>query len=461
MNNEVAPNKTPATDMVTSTVQDNKTRRRIWVQHVAVHADELQTRVNAARSGGNLDASQKAIADGVDALINKARQASLKQDPKPRALANWWRGVLVEAAYRNLHTARSQIVDLYDKNELDAEVPVALSRAQKSLDRDDLRNTTVEALTAEPAEQLRPKLRLLIDESYQAQDGQHAQLRSFRNIVLLSAILITLLVGLTVIVVAYHPTWMPLCFPNEVETSPEPEPVTDTEPTIVTTVVGKNCPTSEGPDGAPSGADIVVVALLGALGGALAASVSIRNLRGTSTPYDLSVALAWLKFPLGAFTAILALVAIRGDFVPGLSVLDSQEQILAYALVFGFAQQVFTQFLDKRAQTLLEEMPGGTAAKPPPRPAAGVGGPAVLGAKDLAATTDQPEDLLPTAELPFDDVEVVSSDEPVETEPEDDVVPAPVVATDEVVEPDQLADQGDEVQDDEAPEIEPASEEDH
>ncbi len=75
--------------------------------------------------------------------------------------------------------------------------------------------------------------------------------------------------------------------------------------------------------------------------------MSIRNLRGTSTPYDVPVALALLKVPLGAFTAILGLVAIQGDFVPGLSALDSQQQILAYALVLGYAQQVFTYSLDR------------------------------------------------------------------------------------------------------------------
>jgi hypothetical protein len=108
------------------------------------------------------------------------------------------------------------------------------------------------------------------------------------------------------------------------------------------------------------------VAALGALGGALAATLSIRNLRGTSTPYDVPVALAFLKVPLGALTAILALVAIQGDFVPGLSILDSQGQILAYALVFGFAQQAFSRLLDQRAQDLLEGLPGGASTEPAP-----------------------------------------------------------------------------------------------
>jgi hypothetical protein len=97
---------------------------------------------------------------------------------------------------------------------------------------------------------------------------------------------------------------------------------------------------------------------MGALGGTLGATATIRTLRGTSTPFDVPLALAMLKVPLGAMTALLALVLIRGDIVPGLSVLDSQGQILAYALVFGFAQQALTRLLDQRAETLLEGLPG-------------------------------------------------------------------------------------------------------
>jgi hypothetical protein len=37
--------------------------------------------------------------------------------------------------------------------------------------------------------------------------------------------------------------------------------------------------------------------------------------------------------------------------------LDTQRQILAYALVFGYAQQLATRFLDERATTLLAEVP--------------------------------------------------------------------------------------------------------
>jgi hypothetical protein len=332
-------------------------RRRIWVQHVAVDADRLEMRVEAARARGGLTASQEVVAAGVVRCLHKARAAAFRDDPIPGRMANWWRGTLVEAAYRNMHTARAQMIDLMDANELRAEIPMVVARANATLHRDDPRRTTVEELEAETVEGLRPRMRRVVGDSYEQLDLEHAQLRSFRNILLIAAVFIAVITAGTIYFVSRNPSLMPLCFDREVPSGVEP---------LATTVAGKNCPTGSGDAVGPAGSDILVVAALGALGGALAATLSIRNLKGTSTPYDVPVALAFLKVPLGALTAILALVAIQGDFVPGLSILDSQGQILAYALVFGFAQQAFSRLLDQRAQNLLEGLPGGASTEPPP-----------------------------------------------------------------------------------------------
>jgi hypothetical protein len=47
---------------------------------------------------------------------------------------------------------------------------------------------------------------------------------------------------------------------------------------------------------------------------------------------------------------------IRGELVPGLTALDTP-QILAYVLVFGYAQQLLTGLVDKRALNLLGSIP--------------------------------------------------------------------------------------------------------
>ena len=68
------------------------------------------------------------------------------------------------------------------------------------------------------------------------------------------------------------------------------------------------------------------------------------------------MAVALLKLPSGALTAILGLLLMRGEFVPGLSALDSSAQIIAWAVIFGYSQQLFTRFVDDRAKTVLDNV---------------------------------------------------------------------------------------------------------
>ena len=317
-----------------------KRHRRAHVTPVVVGVQVLETRLDVALAQG-LGPDQRAAADGVRRLLRKAEDAAYGNDPKVGWFSRWWRGTLVEVSFQNLHAARAQMVDVYADEEVAAEIPAALARSQQALHADDPRRLAGEALTRMALGQQRAFLRRAIEDSYDAMDRQHERLRSFRNIILIAALCIGVLVGATILVVRANPTYIPLCFAANGEAIEG---------------VRFNCPT--GTDVRTNhGSDIIVVALLGLLGGALAAAVSIRNLRGTSTPYDVPVALALLKVPLGAFTAIVGLVALQGSFVPGLSALDSQQQILAYALVLGYAQQVFTYSLDRRAQSLLDDLP--------------------------------------------------------------------------------------------------------
>jgi hypothetical protein len=331
-------------------MSDKPQHKKVRVPTVAVGVQVLETRLDVAVAQG-LSPNQMAAADGVRRLLRKAEDAAYGIHPSPGPVSRWWSGALVDAANQNLHAARAQMIDVYDDAEIAAEIPSALNRMQQTMHRDEVRRRMADSgITSDVIARQRAFLRRAIEDSYDALDRQYERLRSFRNIILLLALCIAVLVAITIVVVWTNPVFMPLCFPSD-------ELAADGSSLL-------NCPTGEG-FGVPHGNDIVVVALLGLLGGALAAALSIRNLRGTSTPYDVPVALALLKVPLGAFTAILGLVAIQGNFVPGLSALDSQQQILAYALVLGYAQQVFTYSLDRKAQMLLDGLPSKDGSAPP------------------------------------------------------------------------------------------------
>src|SRR6266508_4690192 len=92
--------------------------------------------------------------------------------------------------------------------------------------------------------------------------------------------------------------------------------------------------------------DLLIVEVIGLIAAAVAAAAASRNIRGSSEPHSLPVALALLKLPTGAITAVLGLLLIRGQFLPGLSALDTPGQILAWALVSGYGQPLLTRFVD-------------------------------------------------------------------------------------------------------------------
>jgi hypothetical protein len=185
-----------------------------------------------------------------------------------------------------------------------------------------------------------------------AERREHARLRSFRTVVVVTTVALTLIaVGLGLLA-ASDPRLMPLCF----------------APQGSATVV---CPTSTAAAGTVKAAlsdadvatvlrntaargDVAVVMVLGMVGAAVTGAAAIRRMRGTSTPVAVPLLLLVLKLPTGALTALLGLVLLHGNFVPGLSALDDSGQILAWAAIFGAAQQLVTGLVDKNAQAVLD-----------------------------------------------------------------------------------------------------------
>lgn len=104
--------------------------------------------------------------------------------------------------------------------------------------------------------------------------------------------------------------------------------------------------------------DYLVVASVGAVAASVASAAALRRMRGTALPYNVPLVLAALKLPTGALTALLGLLLMRGGFVPGLSALDSSAQIIAWAIIFGYSQQLFTKFVDSQGQSLLDAVRG-------------------------------------------------------------------------------------------------------
>jgi hypothetical protein len=324
-----------------------------WAIQVAVDADRIERRMRVVSSTGIDTPQRRSSEDAVTHHLQAARDACSRSSGRRRRGA-WdrWRGASVERAYRNLHSARISLVDILPDPEVAALVPEVCARMAAALDRNDLRRTEAErALHSSDPMIVRAALKQAMEASYDASDEEYVRLRNFRNIILTTAAVIAVFTGLLILAVTFSPKAIPLCFTPS---------VTGASTTDGTPAQGQQtimvCPSGEDQH-RPTPGDVLSIAGLGVVGGGLGALFAIRNLRGSSTPYDVPMALAVLKVPSGALTAVIGVILLAGGFVPGLSNLDSQRQILAYALLFGYAQQLITRLADDQAQTMLNRLP--------------------------------------------------------------------------------------------------------
>lgn len=286
-----------------------------------------------------------------------------------------WRqltGSSFERALSNVDAAEVDLLRLAPQRTVVGAMPSICAHVNRFLPKDDPRRLAVEQLALDGGTTLGAEHRDLLTNVQHAANTQRRRnllrLRGFRNL-LLGGIVVFSLIALGLGLVGHrYPTAIPLCF----------APESDGKVKLV-------CPHSETPLGTVTTADfdfdqaigrtasrgdVLLVELVGLLAAALAGAAGLRKLTtGTSTPYAVPVALALLKLPTGAVTAVVGLLLMRADFVPGLSALDSSAQILGWAVVFGIAQQLVTGFVDGQAAGLLERVGGRGAGGDRPLPA--------------------------------------------------------------------------------------------
>jgi hypothetical protein len=309
------------------------------------------------------------LVDAVEAHLEAARQGAHGRGQLRASFS----GAVFERTTANLDAAEAHLLRLAPPDYLRSNMSNLLRQAQSNLEPDDPRYARLQYLAAQAdmrnlSHEERNYVVAAIEGS--SEEGRRAKMRvrGFRNVILFTAILMGVLAIIVAITGYFRPDFLPLCF--------EPDG------TIV-------CPTAQTsldasvPGGQPSPApsqediddaidrtagkwDTALVEFVGLLGATIAAAAALRRVRGTSDPYGLPVALAVLKVTTGALTAFLGILLIRAQFIPGLSDLDTSAQIVAWAIVLGYAQQLFTRAVDQQAQNLVAQT---TSAPPRTAPA--------------------------------------------------------------------------------------------
>ncbi len=325
-----------------------------WREDALARVEELKMLTVMARSRTSLPPEVAAEIETTIARHLQTASAAAEQRSGRRAGIA---GADVTRVMTNIHTAESELLRLAPTEYLLGQLSTLQAYVREHLPARDPRRAQLETIVraarqGELDESHRGAIIAAAREANAEARREVTRVRSFRNVLLVTAAILTLAalgVGALGIV---QPDAMPLCFhPGDKVACPTEEAVvardtTDIDGSITATA---------------SKWDIPLIELAGLLSAALAAAVALRGIRGTSTPYGLPVALALLKLPTGALTAVLGLLLMRGQFVPGLTALDSSAQIIAWAVVFGYAQQLFTGLVDSQAQTVLDDVSGKAA----------------------------------------------------------------------------------------------------
>jgi len=351
-----------------------------WREHALTRIHELRALANwiEARTEARDRAGEAEALVAVREHLRAAQQAAEGDlETRRQRAKSTLGGAVVERAWSNLDAAESELLRVAPESFVRGQMPNVVAHVRHHLPADDPRRVLAESIaarkpgatvTAADREALVTAVRMASLESRR----EIMRVRSFRNVLLVSAAVLTLVAVGMVLVGALKPDAMPLCF----------NPGTDVVcPTGVAELGGgttdAQAATASPADADPlirqtaSSWDFLVVALVGLIAAAVAAAAALRSIKGTTTPYSLPIALAVLKLPTGVLTAILGLLLMRGEFVPGLSALDSPAQIISWAIILGYAQQVLTGMVDRRAQVVLDDV-GGGGNRPAADPAAPV-----------------------------------------------------------------------------------------
>ncbi|MGY1776766.1 hypothetical protein ACI8AV_12975 [Geodermatophilus sp. SYSU D00804] len=336
---------------------------RAWREEALARATEIETlsdwidHLDPAERGETDEKADQRLADAIKGHVAAVRQAVSGGRPRMHTSARLAR------ATSNIHAAETDLLRRAPLRFFRGELPSMDAHVRRHLPIDDPRRVRMEDIARRDAERdfaddqdprARESVIAVMRAASSAAARELQRVRSFSAIIAWASVLLFVIAGLVAFLGVLGPSRVPLCF--------EPQP-TPTQPPLLV------CPTGESvlPDGGGSDAadidavvqatvskwDIPLIELIGMVAAGVTGAIALRRIQGTPTPFAVPVVLNILKLPTGALTAVLGLLLMRGGFIPGLTALDNTPQILAWAVIFGASQQLFTGMVDRQAASVL------------------------------------------------------------------------------------------------------------
>lgn len=318
-------------------------RRGVWRTEVDVRVRELRHRLDVARElppgkwqSGQTGDERRAAATAAARCLNDAETATAEPTEWADRLNGWWSGSALTTAWESVHEAELTILPLEEEADVRASLPRLRAWIQRAMDGSDRRSRYEDALEAQASGAAPYDLtvvRQALKDVIVANNDRYANLRAFRNILVLVTAMIAGLVGVLVLAHVVDPGLVSLC-----------------------TGAGDGAGGDEDVcfgGSEPRAWDVALVAVFGAIGGLLALAFGLADTEAPPSRYDPRIWQVGLKAAAGAATALAGILLIQADLVVAPASSPSEALFLSYAAIFGFSQQLFTRFVDKRAGAII------------------------------------------------------------------------------------------------------------
>jgi len=325
-----------------------------WVAYAKSTCHRLAGELNQAR-GQDPSPEYRAIHQTIEEAIKQAQYHA--QRPRlivrnrpfrrlrslSRRLSDWWTGSEVDQVWAALHTAGQALLAIQSPVAVKSQLADMAATVVTALDPGDLRRkdylTTLQLLAPagrDISRGDRAQLRAIRQACDSSADGGHADARAFRNtLVLVGSLLAAVLTVVTII------AWLDPGFRS------------------IFAAAGIQ----------PGGWYVLELELIASLSGLTGAVLSLRNYTGFQYAYGLPFVQAFLKGTTGAATGLFGVLLV-GSAVIGSLTLKPGAGTFVVAVIFGYAQYLFTRLVDQQANAVLKSAgsrsdPGITPSVPP------------------------------------------------------------------------------------------------
>lgn len=316
-----------------------RAKRRLGIGGARVVRGSWQARVfnEARRLEGEIERVDplpgmvdRGLASG---LVRDALKLAHRHDQGWRRARLWWTGSSIEQCWSLLHGADQALLMIQNAATVAGRLGEITASVQANLPAEDGRVADyvkyIDGLQALPARRFdrtldreRPRLRKIKGAADEASDAAHANLRAFRNLL----IVVGGVAGVAAAALAIAH--------------------------VIDHGVLAVCQASGSAHGCTGGADVGQIELAGSFGGTVGAVLALARSSALASPYDLPLVQALLRIPSGSLIALLGVLLVQNN-VLGAFTPQSAAGLIAYAAFFGYAQEPLLRAVDRRADEVL------------------------------------------------------------------------------------------------------------